>query len=153
MRVSAFVLIIAFASPAWSDDFWSAAELDEFAVSLADDVGANNSAVLDRIIDHGSYFAAIVHREPGPGFSESHEEWADVYFVSSGKGTLVTGGTIPDGTETDPGEIRGTVIEGGTARTIAEGDVVHIPAGMPHHVMVADGDQITYYILKLKVED
>src|SRR5690606_4510358 len=103
-----------------------------------------------RIIDQGHYFAAIVHREPGPGFSESHDEWADVYFVTAGNASLVVGGTIVDAEETEPGEIRGTAIEGGTLQRLAEGDVVHIPAGTAHHVRVEPGEEVTYYILKVR---
>jgi len=145
-----FIAQAVLAQEAARHDYWRAADLDGFADSLAASVGANNSAVLDRIIDHDSYFAAIVHREPGPGFSESHDEWADVYFVSSGRGTLIVGGRIADAEETAPGEIRGTRIEGGTQRTLAEGDVVHIPAGTPHHVIVEPGNQITYFIFKVR---
>jgi hypothetical protein len=124
----------AFAADVGGHDYWSGETLDGYAAELARSVGANNSAVADRIIDHGHYFAAIVHREPGPGFSESHRDWADLYFVSSGTATLVVGGSIPDGTETAPGEIRGTSIQGGTRRTTASrvrrsrqsGDLLHL---------------------------
>jgi mannose-6-phosphate isomerase-like protein (cupin superfamily) len=138
------------AQPPGGHDYWSAAELAGYAESLSASVGANNSAVLDRIIDHGNYFAAIVHHEPGPGFSESHRDWADVYFVTSGNGILIVGGTIPDGTESAPGEIRGTAIDGGTRRDLAAGDVVHIPAGTAHHVITPPGQQITYFIFKVQ---
>ena len=151
MRLATCLILLPLSTTALAQDFWSAAELDDFAKSLAANVGENNSAVLDRIIDHGCYFAAIVHREPGPGFSESHRDWADIYFVSSGTGTLIVGGTIPNGDETSPGEIRGTAIEGGTRRIIEEGDVVHIPAGTPHHVITEPGDQLTYFILKIQM--
>lgn len=126
--------------------------MDAFARTLAGEAGENNSAVIDRIIDHGNYFAAIVHREPGPGFSESHREWADVYFVSSGTGTLISGGTIVEGSETAPGEVRGTSIEGGKRQILNEGDIVHIPAGTPHHVITEPGNQLTYFIFKVKAE-
>jgi mannose-6-phosphate isomerase-like protein (cupin superfamily) len=156
---------IALFSPAWAQllvvpallaqetadyDYWSAFQLDNLGRALADQTGANNAAVLDRIIDYEHYFAAIVHREPGPGFSESHADWADVYFVTAGNASLIVGGTIPDGEETEPGEVRGTVIEGGTLQRLAKGDVVHIPAGTPHHVLVEPGEQVTYYILKVR---
>jgi mannose-6-phosphate isomerase-like protein (cupin superfamily) len=130
--------------------YWSAFQLDNLGRSLAAQTGANNAAVLDRVIDYGNYFAAIVHREPGPGFSESHANWADVYFVASGNASLVVGGTILNGEETEPGEVRGTTIEGGTLQRLAEGDVVHIPAGTPHHVLVEPGEQITYFIFKVQ---
>jgi mannose-6-phosphate isomerase-like protein (cupin superfamily) len=131
-------------------EYWSAFQLDNLGRSLADQTGANNAAVLDRIVDYGHYFAAIVHREPGPGFSESHADWADVYFVTSGNASLIVGGTIPDGEETEPGEVRGTTIENGTLQRLAKGDVVHIPAGTPHHVLVEPGEQVTYFIFKVQ---
>jgi len=131
-------------------DYWSAFQLDNLGRALAGQSGATNAAVLDRVIDHGAYFAAIVHREPGPGFSESHADWADVYFVTAGNASLVFGGTIVDAEETEPGEFRGTMIENGTLQRLAEGDVVHIPAGTPHHVLVEPGEQITYFILKVQ---
>jgi mannose-6-phosphate isomerase-like protein (cupin superfamily) len=133
--------------------YWSAFQLDNLGRSLAGETGENNTAVLDRIVDQGHYFAAIVHREPGPGFSESHAEWADVYFVTSGNATLVVGGTIPNGVESEPGEVRGATIEGGTLQRLAEGDIVHISAGTPHHVRVEPGEEVTYYILKVQAPE
>jgi mannose-6-phosphate isomerase-like protein (cupin superfamily) len=151
-QLVAAALLIAPASLAQDADYnyWSAFQLDNLGRSLAAEVGDNNAAVLDRIIDHGAYFAAIVHREPGPGFSESHADWADIYFVTAGNGVLIVGGTILNQSEGTPGEVRGTEIEGGTVQRLAVGDVVHIPAGTPHHVLVPDGEQITYYILKVR---
>jgi pyruvate/2-oxoglutarate dehydrogenase complex dihydrolipoamide dehydrogenase (E3) component len=46
--------------------------------------------------------------------------------------TLVTGGTTVDPKETEPGQIRGTAIEGGESHELAAGDVVVIPNGVPH---------------------
>ena len=111
-------------------------------------VGGNNAAILDRVIDQEGYFAAMVHREPGPGFSEAHAEWADIYFVTSGNAAIMTGGEIVNATENTPGEIRGSSIEGGAVQRISEGDVVHIPAGVPHYVIVGEGEEVTYMIIK-----
>ena len=137
---------------AQAQDVFTAQELEQLGKTLSGQVGSNNAAILDNIIDEGGYFAAMVHREPGPGFSESHAEWADLYFVTSGTATLVTGGTIVNPTEDDPGEVRGTAIDGGTRQRISAGDVVHIPVGVPHHVLVEAGDQVTYFIFKAKPE-
>lgn len=131
-----------------AQDFWSAAELEALGTSLESRVGANNAAIMNNIIRTDGYFAALVHREPGPGFSEVHAEWADVYFVTAGGASIVTGGTILDPRDTGPGEIQGSAIEGGTSRRIGAGDIVHIPAGIPHHVLVGEGETITYFILK-----
>lgn len=131
-----------------AQDFWTAADLDGLREELSASVGGNNAAILDRVIDQEGYFSAMVHREPGPGFSETHAEWADIYFVTSGSAAIRTGGEIVNATEDTPGEVRGTSIEGGVIRRIGKGDVVHIPVGVPHHVIVAEGEEVTYFILK-----
>ena len=130
--------------------YWSAAELKGYEKTLGSKITATNKiAIDDKIIDFGSYFAAMVHRE-GNAPAEMHESWADVYLISSGSGTLEVSGTIPGGTRTAPGEIRGPSIVGGTRQKLAPGDVVHIPAKTPHNVLIEPGGQITYFILKVK---
>ncbi len=131
-------------------NYWSAFQLDSIDRELAGEIGANNRGVTDRIIDYEHYFAAVAHLEPGPGFSESHADWSDLYVIFSGNASMVLGGTIPNPTETTPGEVRGATIEGGTVQRIAEGDIVQVPAGTPHHVIVGPGEQITYFIFKVR---
>jgi mannose-6-phosphate isomerase-like protein (cupin superfamily) len=130
--------------------YWSAADLKGYEKKLASKITPTNKlAIEDKIIDYGSYFAAMVHRE-GNAQAEMHESWADVYVISSGRGTLEVGGTIPEGKAIAAGEIRGASIQGGTRQTLSPGDVVHIPAKTPHNVIVEPGAQLTYFILKVK---
>ena len=77
----------------------------------------------------------IVRRE-GDGAAELHSTQVDVITVVSGEGTLVVGGTMVDGKTTTPNEIRGKSISGGMNKPMAKGDVFHIPAGMPHQMLV-----------------
>ncbi|MBT5484162.1 MAG: hypothetical protein HOK55_05490, partial [Gammaproteobacteria bacterium] len=147
-KIITFTLILLCTKAVLAQDFWSAKDLDGLSNSLSDQVGPNNAAILNNIIQEGGYYAAMVHREAGPGFSERHAAWADLYFVVSGSATIATGGSIVDETEYALGEVRGTSIEGGTVRRIGKGDVVHIPAGLPHYVMVGEGEEITYFIFK-----
>ena len=46
--------------------------------------------------------------------------------------TQVLGGTVVDGKQTGPGQIRGSKIEGGQTYQLGKGDVMWVPAGMPH---------------------
>jgi quercetin dioxygenase-like cupin family protein len=131
----------ALAQPTGGHDYLSAAELDRYAQP------GNPSG---RLFASDNYFGVMSYRAPGPGFSESHRDWTDIYFVTSGTGTLIVGGTIPNATEDQPGEVRGTSIDGGTRRTLSEGDVVHIPPGTAHHVIVAEGQQLTYLLIKVQ---
>ncbi len=129
--------------------YWSAADMKQYSKTLATKMGPNKSALDDRIIDYGDYFAAVVHRE-GDFSSEMHDHWADLYVITAGRATLIVGGTILGGKTTAPGEIRGLSINGGSRQNIAAGDIIHIPAKMPHQVLVKPGTQITYFIYKVK---
>ena len=73
-------------------DFYSAAELDEFAAAIAADPRGGPG----RVIDQENYWGVISHRTPGSGSAESHRNWTDIYFVTDGTAVLVVGGTIND---------------------------------------------------------
>ena len=63
---------------------------------------------------------------------EIHEHEADLFYVIEGRATQVLGGSVIGGRQTGPGQIRGARIEGGQSYQLAKGDVMWVPAGMPH---------------------
>ena len=71
-------------------------------------------------------------RRDAPGVAEVHLWETDVIYVLEGEATLVTGGTVIEPQATDPGQIRGSVIEGGTEHHLAKGDVIVVPENEPH---------------------
>lgn len=94
-----------------------------------------NKAGLDRLGSWGNHGLLLVRRE-GDGAVEVHATQVDVITVLSGEGTLVVGGTVVDGKTTAPNEIRGKSITGGVRKPMAAGDVIHIPAKVPHQMLV-----------------
>lgn len=86
-------------------------------------------------------------RREGPGVAEVHDWETDVVYVLEGSATLVTGGRVVDPKVTEPGQIRGPVIQGGESRRIARGDVIVIPAGVPHWFKEVQGP-MTYFVVK-----
>src|ERR671923_84706 len=60
------------------------------------------------------------------------ERVVDVMRVVEGTARLVTGGDMVESREVGPGELRASRIEGGTEHELHEGDVLAIPAGVPH---------------------
>lgn len=82
-----------------------------------------------------------------PGEAEVHLWDGDIMYVLEGSATLVTGGSIVEPRTVAPGEVRGPRIEGGTARELAAGDVVHVPAGAPHWFRQVRGP-FRYYVVK-----
>jgi len=68
----------------------------------------------------------------GPGQVEVHDKETDILYIMEGQATLVTGGTMVGGRQTAPGQHRGTDVQGGETRRLQKGDVIVIPAGIPH---------------------
>ena len=83
------------------------------------------------------------------GMSELHHQFTDVWYVLEGSATLVTGGSLVEGLEIRPGEIRGRSISGGNARVIRGGDFAVIPAGVPHWVSEVSGKELLYLVVKV----
>jgi quercetin dioxygenase-like cupin family protein len=63
---------------------------------------------------------------------EIHKSEADLFYVIDGTATQVLGGTVVGGRDTAPGQIRGSKIEGGETYHLSKGDVMWVPAGVPH---------------------
>jgi len=72
------------------------------------------------------------NRRAVPGQVEVHDKETDVLYIIDGQATLVTGGTMVGGRQTGPGQHRGTDVQGGETRHLQKGDVIVIPAGIPH---------------------
>jgi mannose-6-phosphate isomerase-like protein (cupin superfamily) len=67
-----------------------------------------------------------------PGEVEIHDHETDIFYVTDGEATFVTGGTIVGAKQTAPGQTRGTDLHGGQTVHLKKGDVMTIPAGVPH---------------------
>jgi glc operon protein GlcG len=93
----------------------------------------------------------MVHasRRDKAGMAEVHSADTDVIYVLDGSATFVTGGSVEGGHEVEPGELRGTAIAGGDTRQIAKGDVLIVPAGVPHWFRQVPG-VLTYYVVKVR---
>lgn len=99
-------------------------------------------------LDFGDHALSISHRDKN-GVVEVHQKLVDVLVVQSGEATLVVGGEVIGAKATAPGEIQGESIKGGVSNKVSVGDVIHIPAGVPHQFFVAPGQQITYFVVKV----
>lgn len=83
------------------------------------------------------------------GESEIHHKTADIWYVLDGNAEVVTGGALVGGRATEPDEIRGTGIQGGKTATLEKGDVLHVPAGVPHWVKSVRSRAFTYFVVKV----
>jgi hypothetical protein len=118
---------------------------------LATAKAAPTGLATDIMDDYGNDRTLLVVRVHS-GDAERHQLWADEMVVKKGTITLVTGGTMqgehPNGSA--PGETLGTSIQGGKETLLHAGDIVHIPAGIPHQAKIAPGTTVTYLVFKEK---
>jgi mannose-6-phosphate isomerase-like protein (cupin superfamily) len=85
-----------------------------------------------------------------PGKPAVHPTQAEYATVVKGEGVLVSGGTLADRAETRPDLVEGSRIEGGVSRPLRPGDVIMIPAGMPHWFGIT-GRELVLLGTKLRV--
>lgn len=81
--------------------------------------------------------------EEGAG---THGNKADLYLIRSGEATLTTDGQLINpkpatgGGGAKEGDIDGDGIRNGKSRIVRAGDVVFIPAGVPHQITAVNGE-------------
>jgi mannose-6-phosphate isomerase-like protein (cupin superfamily) len=147
LAIPFMMLLMAAADP---HDFavWTAGDLKARAAALATKMNAEKVAS-EKLADYGNYNTQLAHREASGG-AELHEKMADIFVIQSGDATVVVGGSIEGSHQTAPGEIRGASVTGGERRRVTVGDVVHIPANMPHQMLVDAGHHVTYFVVKVE---
>jgi mannose-6-phosphate isomerase-like protein (cupin superfamily) len=84
------------------------------------------------------------------GGAEVHAHYDDIFFVTEGKANLITGGSVVSPKTDSDGETKGSSIENGKSLTIAKGDVVHIPAGVPHQLILVPGNEYSSIVVKVR---
>jgi uncharacterized RmlC-like cupin family protein len=149
IRVIALTLLVAPVFAADHPDFrlWKADELRTRDAALSRKVGPDHSS-RETLADFGDHRFRFLHRN-ADGFPEQHDNIVDVVFVQSGEGTLQLGGVMVDKKATGgAGEFVGSRLEGGTRHPLGAGDVIHIPATVPHAFLVEKGKHITYVLVK-----
>ena len=126
---------------------WKSSDIHAKGTTLAQKLDANKVAS-EIISTDGNRTFMVAHRE-GSGLAEVHDTQADIMFISEGQITMVYGGTVVAGKTTAPGETRGSGITGGTEVALGPGDVLHIPAKVPHQMKLAPGAKVTYFVTKV----
>jgi mannose-6-phosphate isomerase-like protein (cupin superfamily) len=148
------LLAVFFASTSW---LW-AADPEGFGLWKGSVVMKSGNELAGKIDDqkfawqslgtYGNHLIGISHRE-GDGSAELHETQADIMVVDEGEATLIVGGTMVNPKTVKPHEVRGSSIEGGETKQLGPGDIVHIPAKVPHQLKIKSGTKFTYTVVKV----
>ena len=145
------LMAVAMSAPVWAQAPAAAvvgitkAEID----AVLKHTGAEGAGVdrQIRVTDLGPYQlgVGVLYRGPtkpgAPIAAITHSQVTEVFYVISGSGTLITGGPVANDRAFPPetefvrlavGPSSGGVFKGGDRRSIGAGDVVVVPAGVPH---------------------
>lgn len=145
LRIYAVISMSLMASAAQTTDLYSKSDLATISHELAAKKQPFASRDLKR---YGNHYTMVAFRSQ-TGSAEVHEHEADVFVVEDGDASIVVGGKLLGGHLTKAGELRGTSIEGGDKQPLRTGDIIHIPAGVPHQILVTPGKPITYFVVKV----
>jgi mannose-6-phosphate isomerase-like protein (cupin superfamily) len=89
----------------------------------------------------------LIVRRDKTGDVEVHDKLCDILVAQTGHAAILIGGKITGNHEVAPGEWRGGKITGGTLHDFSPGDVIWIPAGLPHLILVKS-PSFTYLAMK-----
>jgi mannose-6-phosphate isomerase-like protein (cupin superfamily) len=143
-----FCSVAAFAQSADRAEVFSSAQLKSQLMQLAEQAKSKGSSGA-KLGDYGSHSIMLSERT-ATGGAEVHAHFDDVMLVIEGKATLITGGDLIDAHAGPNGESGGSGIRNGTTRSVAEGDLIHIPAGTPHQLLIAPGTPYSALVIKVK---
>jgi mannose-6-phosphate isomerase-like protein (cupin superfamily) len=131
-------------------EHWTAEDMRTSNKSLAGKTTSDaHHAASEPLSDFPNELFMLARRE-ADGQPELHETQADVFVVQSGSATLVVGGTLINAETTVPHEKRNGTIQGGTRQKLSPGDIVRIPANMPHQLVLDGAPEFTYFVIKIK---
>jgi uncharacterized protein GlcG (DUF336 family)/mannose-6-phosphate isomerase-like protein (cupin superfamily) len=101
------------------------------------------------LLDAGSYKLDAGRRE-APGEVEYHAHTVDVMHVVDGTATVLTGGEMVGVRSAGDGELRAESVLGGNPHELSAGDVLAVPAGVPHQFTQVS-DPFLYFVVKVEV--
>jgi mannose-6-phosphate isomerase-like protein (cupin superfamily) len=130
--------------------YLSADSLRQLGKSMSKEAAADPHHVSShKLKEFPNEYFLLALRE-GDGVPELHETEADVFVVLSGSATLLVGGKLVNGEETAAHEFRNGTIQGASRQKLAAGDVVRIPPGMPHQLLLDGAPEFEYFVVKVK---
>jgi mannose-6-phosphate isomerase-like protein (cupin superfamily) len=150
----AYLVLAAFVSPfggaqTLTVDHLTQSQLIEKGKEITAQSQGPEGMASSKLNEYSNHFTMIALRSKNGG-AEIHENYADFFFVVRGSAKLLTGGTVPDAKTVSSGEIRGKSVLNGLETTLNQGDIVHIPATVPHQLLLPEGGTFLYFVIKVK---
>jgi mannose-6-phosphate isomerase-like protein (cupin superfamily) len=102
----------------------------------------------------GKASVAMLHRAKPEVSALIHDHVTETYYIVSGSGTIVTGGSLGGAKPTDLTRLNAGMSQSGTRiggepHRVKPGDIIIIPAGTPHSFSELDGP-ISYLVYRFE---
>lgn len=149
MMLAALALLLA-GPAADPTSFAGGAEIAAEVAAMGKAMKRDQGFAWQPLVRDGDWVAALEYWKK-PGRPAVHPDQAEYAIVIAGEGTLRSGGTMVGGRQTQPGLIEGDHIDGATERPLRPGDVLLIPAGVPHWFGIT-GDRLVLLGTKLSTK-
>lgn len=129
-------------------DHWSRPVLLERVDYLRKLARFSEGSTSETIRDFPGYsiMLMVLQRSGDAVVEESHSQ---ILTVLDGRATLVTGGILERPNQVAPGEVRGIAISFGSNRELRAGDVVHVPAGTLHQLLLAGEQTLSCLVVRV----
>lgn len=118
--------------------FASSADVQAMIAKAKSERKEGQANVVQRILQLAPYNANLEYRA-SVGPATIHEKEAEIFYVIDGSATLVTGGKLVKETRTNPENLSGSGIDGGTSQAVAKGDFFFVPENTAHWFSTING--------------
>ena len=129
------------------------AEFKQREVILLASAQKNETGEADVALESSPARKLLLVARTKTGEAEIHKFWTDDVVIRSGEATMVIGGSMaaPFPYGTGEGEFHAKSIDGPVKEIpLHAGDVLHIPANIPHWMKLKPGATVTYIVFKAK---
>jgi mannose-6-phosphate isomerase-like protein (cupin superfamily) len=144
LLTAAFVLPagMAFAQGAMPDlkTFLSSADIDALAAKAK--AQPAKPLIIQPVVGTGAYRVNLEYRAGAAAPASIHDNENELMMFVAGTGTFVSGGTLVNGSRTNPTNQSGSSISGGNSQHVAKGDTLIVPAGVPHQIVPDAGSAV-----------
>jgi len=129
---------------------WDSAYIQAAADRLERALG-DKALVFETVGNYAGHSIYLVLRGR-TGQAEIHETESDVQIGVRGTAVSVIGGDLVDAQALPRKQRRGTSISGGDRRATGPGDLIHIPPGVAHQLLVEPNEPYLYLLFKIDEE-
>ena len=120
--------------------FASASEVSSMIAKAKNERKPDQANFIQTLLRLSPYTVNLEYRVEGVDTPPTlHEAESEMIYVIDGAGMLTQGGKILDEKRSNATNLTGSRIQGGSARRIAKGDYIFVPANVPHSFTKTEG--------------